>query len=470
MTKKRIPSYAGLCIPLVFIAGLVPELGGATPAGWDQVPQILARIQAPTFSGRVFDVTAFGAVGDGATDSRGAILKAIQAAADSGGGRVVVPAGNFLSNGPIHLKSNIDLHLAEGCKLLFGTNPDDYLVGDPARGGGVIVRWESTRCYNYSPMIYAHKQRNIAISGRGVLDGQSGKFWSAWKKQQTPGSDRLRDMSRRGVPIDERIFGRGSFLRPSLVELVECEKVLIEGLTLQNSPFWTVHPVFCTNVTIRGLTIRPGNTNDDGCDPDSCTDVLIEGCTFTTNDDNIAIKAGRDRDGWAENGGKPSQNIIIRDCTFLRGRPGGVSIGSEMSGDVRNIFVENCTMKKVDRAFYIKSNPDRGGVVEQIWIRDVTIAETNVLLKMEMNYKGLTKGAHMPTFRKVVLERIQCQSAVNLIDVQGLAASPVRDITIREVTAAANKTPLILAYAEAIQLDRVTANGKSVTRPDGPRP
>lgn len=349
-------TVAGLVLIGHFVGCSSDDLSGSREAyknEWPQVPAILEKIKAPSFPHRDFSVLDYGAVGDGVTDSRQAIRDAIAACNQAGGGRVVIPAGTYLVNGPIHLQSNVNLHVAKNAILKFGVNPADYL---PA----VLVRWEGTRCYNYSPLIYAYGQENIAITGSGTIDGQTEKFWHLWKLIQEPDKKALRRMGRDLVPVEDRQFGAGHFLRPTLIEFYECNNILIEGVTVKSSPFWTVHPVFCTNVTVRGLTVERGTTNDDGCNPESCQYVLIENCSFYTRDDNIAIKAGRDNDAWVENGGRPSENIVIRNCRF-QGETGAITIGSEMSGGVRNVFAENCTMGAIASPIFIKSNTDRAG-------------------------------------------------------------------------------------------------------------
>lgn len=457
MNKKAL-------IRIVSFVILVPwTVRGETPPTWEQVPAILARIIPAKFPDKQIDVTTYGAMGDGQTDCFKAIRDAIDACSKAGGGRVVVPAGQFLCNGPIHLKSHVNLQLSEGCTLLFGTNPDDYLVGSTANGGGVLVRWEGTRCYNYSPLIYAYQQTNISVTGRGTIDGQTRKFWSPWKSKQRGAQQTLRDMGKTGVPIEKRVFGRGHFLRPSLFSPYQCDKVLMEGVTVKGSPFWTIHPVLCNQVVIRDVTVEPGTTNDDGCDPESCTDVLIEGCTFDTNDDNIAIKAGRDNDAWAANGGKACENIVIRNCTFKRGTPGGISIGSEMSGDVRNVFIEKCKMGSVNRPIYIKSNPDRGGMVENIWARDITVDSCTILFHCEMSYKRVTQGPSMPAFRDVHIENIACKKANKAIDCQGLPGHPIRNVSIRNMTVDFASTPLTTGFVEGLRMENVKVNGVILT-------
>src|SRR5438270_1730791 len=345
---------------------------GKASVGWDTVPSILARIKPPVFPARDFKITDYGAVADGKTDSTEAIRKAIEACHSAGGGRVVVPAGVFLT-GAIHLKSNINLYVSEGATLKFSTDPEKYL---PV----VYTRFEGTECMNYSPFIYAFEQENIAVTGTGTLDGSaSDQNWWAWAKRKEGGEAparasvrKLLDFGERGVPVTDRIFGKGEYLRPNFIQPYRSRNVLIEGVHIINSPMWEIHPVLSTNITVRGVKINSHGPNNDGCNPESSRDVLIEDCIFDTGDDCIAIKSGRDNDGRRV--GVASENIVVRDCTMKDGH-GGVVIGSEVSGHCRNVFVEHCRMDSpnLDRALRFKDNARRGGVIENVFMRNVEI-------------------------------------------------------------------------------------------------
>ncbi len=419
--------------------------------GWQGVPHILARIRAPHFPKRDFDVRRYGAASGGKSDCKAAIAKAIAECHTSGGGRVVVPAGTYAVNGPIHLASNVNLHLEEGATVLFGTNPADYL---PV----VLVRWESTRCYNYSPLIYAFQEENIAITGSGTLDGQAHLFWGEWKARQSSDQEALRAMGTSLTPVDHRVFGAGHFLRPTLCEFYRCRNVLLEGVTLKRSPFWTIHPVFCTNVTIRGIHVLPGTTNDDGCDPDSCRDVLIEDCVFDTADDNIAIKAGRDRDAW---GHRACENIVIRRCHSDRSEANAYAIGSEMSGGVRNVFILNGRIGRVEKnALYIKSNSDRGGTVEDVWARDVTAEMCDNCIRLETDYKGVRDHPFPSQYRNLHFDNVTCRTARRCgVSSVGIAAKPIDGLYLKNITIERAATEVEIVHTRRIEMQNVRMNG-----------
>ncbi|HYH01970.1 MAG TPA: glycosyl hydrolase family 28 protein, partial [Bacillota bacterium] len=249
-----------------------------TEVNWQTVDTILARIKTPEFPNRDFKITDYGAVPGGEVNCSAAISAAIEACHQAGGGRVVVPTGIFLT-GKIHLKSNVNLNLEEGATLLFSTKPQDYL---PL----VRVRWEGVECMNYSPLIFALEQENIAVTGNGTLDGgASWENWWAWKEPSRADANLQNEMADRNIPVEQRIFGEGHLLRPNFFQPTQCQNVLIEGVTIVRSPMWEVNPVLCQNVIVRGVKINCHGPNNDGCDPDSCRDVLIEDCVFDCGDD-----------------------------------------------------------------------------------------------------------------------------------------------------------------------------------------
>ncbi|MER2526967.1 MAG: glycoside hydrolase family 28 protein [Candidatus Competibacter denitrificans] len=389
---------------------------------WDITHDILKRVRPPRFPQRKFDITDFGAIGDGVTDCTAAIAAAIDACHKARGGRVYVPTGKFLT-GAIHLKSNVNLNVSKKATLLFSTDPNHYL---PV----VLTRWEGNDCYNYSPLIYAYQQTNVAVTGKGLLDGQASlEYWWPWKQQTQwgwkegdPGqnADTKQLRTQGGAiapftqePVENRVYGAGHYLRPAFVEFYECENVLIQGITITRSPFWLLHPVFCTSVTIRDYTAASLGTNNDGCDPESCTDVVIENCTFDTGDDCVAIKAGRGLDGLQSllYGGKPTpcQNIVVRNCRFANGH-GGFTIGSEMSGGVINAFGENLLMssEELDIAVRFKTNSYRGGTVENIHVRDVEVPSGTAdrAVSIDYFYEEGAGGPFKPVVREVSISNM----------------------------------------------------------------
>lgn len=422
----------------------------AEETGWNMVPQILARIIQPTFPSRTFEITRFGATTNGSDDCSVPIAKAISECTSSGGGHVVIPAGNFLT-GPIHLDNNVDLHLEKGAVLRFATDPKLYLPAVP-------TRYEGSDCYNYSPLIYANGKTNVAVTGDGVLDGQADfTNWLKWKgskenppnvENQKAARDRLERMNNNQVSPDKRRFGQGDFLRPDFIEFNNCRNVLIEGVKIRRSPMWEIHPLLCTNVTVRGVDIMSHGPNNDGCDPECCTDVLIEKCLFDTGDDCIAIKSGRNADGRRV--GIPSQNIIIRDCTMRDGH-GGTTIGSEISGGCRNVFVENCEMSSPELtcALRLKSNAMRGGVLENIYMRNINVGLVkDSVLQIDFLYEEGSKGEFNPIARNIVMENINVEKAPRVLNVKGFPAATISDVRIINSNFKQIKNPDIVQNAD----------------------
>lgn len=444
---------------LLLPAGLLPAAESAPKDDWAEMHVILARIKAPVFPDRDFVITDYGAVAGGTVDARPAIVKALAACVAAGGGRVVIPAGVFLTNGPVHLQSNVNLHVSAGATLKFGVNPQDYL---PV----VLTRWEGIMLYNYSPLIYAYKQTNIAVTGTGTIDGSGKEGFYQWVRLRGPNNESLHEASRQllwkmgaaKAPLGERRFGEGHYLRPGGLEPVECTNVLIEGVTVTNMPFWTVHPVLSRNVTVRNIKVDSTTGNNDGVDPDSCTDVLIEGCHFKTGDDGIAIKSGRDQDGWTV--GRPTENVVVRNCTFA-GRLYGLAIGSEISGGVRNVFAQDCQAVAGRAAIYTKANLDRGGFVENVRVRRFTVANmTEAAIRFETNYHGHRGEHHPPAFRNFVIEDVTCaKSNAYAIYADGQPDSPVRDVILRRIRVDEAKVPLWIKHVENFRFEDVVVNG-----------
>jgi len=419
-----------------------------TREGWDLLPEILSRIVPPTFPDHDFVVTDYGAVGDGITDCNPAFKKAIAACTKAGGGRVVVPKGTFLTNGPIHLDNNVNFHVTKDAKIMFGTHFDDYLPH-------VRVRCEGTECYSYSPLVYAYQKTNIALTGKGTLNGQAENSWAMWPlklKPRTTTNEELRELNHKEVPAEDiKIYGKPTFFEP-----FECTNVLIEDVTILDYPFWCVHPTFCTNVTIRRLKIDSHNSNNDGLDPDSCTDVLMEDCWLDQSDDCVAIKAGRDNSAWRR--GRPCENIVIRN---MPSNFEGVAIGSEMSGGVRNVFIYDCDYNGGD-ILYCKSNLDRGGFIKDIYVKNLNVGKARIL-RLRNNYHGY-RGGNFPTeFRNINIENVHIkQGDDETISCQGVEGALVYDVFIKNVTIdTLEKGPIMhLRHAENVVLTNVSIAGE----------
>jgi polygalacturonase len=411
--------------------------------GWAVVPQILKRITLPTFPNQVVklrDLTE-------GQDIQQALQKLIDDCTAKGGGKVIVPKGNWTVSGSIFMKSNVHLYFEEGAKLRFSSQPNDYL---PL----VRVRWEGTMCYNYSPLIYAMGQKNIAITGKGILDGNTEGGFSAWKKPQEVAKKILRQMGNDRTPDSTRLFGEGHFLRPCFIEFHQCNNILLDGFTIKSSPFWTIHPVFSKNLTIRNLKIEKGTTNDDGIDPDSCEDVLIENCTIDTNDDPIALKAGRDQDAW-ERGS--CRNIVVRNCQVSSEVGNAFCIGSEMSGGVERVFVEKYKVGLTDNAINFKSNLDRGGFIRNVWLRDIKIdnCKRNGIW-FQKDYHSYRGGNYPPQYSGLNLENIQIQNVgVTAIKIAGVATQSIKNVSFKDVFVKKSKIGREVKFAENIKMNNV---------------
>jgi polygalacturonase len=460
-----------------------------------EAPFPMPRMARPVFPDRLSDIRSFGAVEGGTVKNTRSIQAAIDSTAAAGGGTVLIPEGTWLT-GAIHLQSNINLHLAANSVLLFSQDVADYL---PV----VFSRHEDIECYKYSSFVYANGKSNIAITGKGTLNGQ-GKPWWSYKESKKEVERLLNEMAANDLPVSERIFdGRdGRELRPAFFQPMNCTSVLVEGVTFLYGAFWTITPTYCENVIVRNVHIVTegpyGHTpNGDGVNPSSSRNVLIENCVFDTGDDCIAIKAGRDKDGLRV--ARPTENIVIRNCKGLSGH-GGIVIGSETSGGVRNIYASNCSFTGTDRVVRIKTARGRGGVIENMWFEDLTGEDIQIeAIHINMLYTGSRLPeqpvtASTPSIRNIHFKRITIVSGktfaveflglpemfVENVTIDGLHAtaargihlSDVRGISIQNSDVTAARSPVLeITDGENIRFDGLTCagSGNPLARIEGAR-
>ena len=435
----------------------------------DAADLIIESITIPEFPDHNFSIMDYGAVADGITDNTQAIKDAIQACVEAGGGKVIIPAGKFLT-GPIHLKSNVNLHLEKNSEVIFTKDKQAYLP---------VVRtsYEGVELMNYSPLIYAYQQKNIAVTGSGTFNGQAGKEnWWPWSgaeryghkkgdphQRDTFNLPRLRKMNEDALPVSERIFGEGHHLRPTFFEPFESENVLIKGVTFINAPFWVMHPIKCTNVTVDGVKVISHGPNNDGCNPEYSKNVHITNCVFDTGDDCIAIKSGRNDEGRRV--GITSENIVVENCIMKDGH-GGVVMGSEISAGVRNVYVRNCKMDSpnLDRAIRIKTNTLRGGFVENVFVKDIQVGQVKeAFLKINTYYAiyDNQEGDHIPSIKNIHIENVTVEDGGKYgILIQGREENPVENITFKNVTIKKAEMPMRIENSEPIQFTNTTISGQ----------
>ncbi len=414
---------------------------------WRAAREIVRRTRVPRFPCRDFNVLDHGAVADGTTDNTAAFAAAIDACHRRGGGRVVVPAGTYLT-GAIHLRSHVNLHLEAGSTL--------KLSGDVTKYPTVLTRYEGIECMNHSPMVYAYRQRNVALTGSGTLDAGGTATWNK-------GSERayLETLIAQGItdPTQRIVPGSGHFMRSTFVEPYGCDGVLIQGVTLKNPLFWQLHPTLCRNVTIDGVSTDPStaHSNTDGCDPECCDHVVIRNCTLGAHDDNIAIKSGRDADGRRVN--VPTRNVVVHDCV-MNGNWGAITCGSELTGGIRNVYAFRCQVVGLTKfALYVKSNTLRGGFARNINLDSFTGVFDRSVAFVTMTYNGQT-GDFPPAFGPFTITNSSCTSAPLVFDVNGLQTDHVAGFTARDCAfnGVADPTQHI-GDVDGLGFDNVTVNG-----------
>lgn len=442
--------------------------GAATGgAPWPEADRIVRETRRPRIPHRTVDVRRFGAVGDGTTDCTRAFRDAIDACAAHGGGHVVVPPGRY-PTGPIRLRSRVDLHVQQGATIAFSTDPAAYLPAVLTRDGGI-------ECMNFSPFLYAYGQHDISVTGGGTLDGQadnahwwpwSGKAAFGWEPGDPTGDADgalLADMAERGVPVQERVFGQGHYLRPQFFQPYRCQNVLISGVTLTNTPNWQMNPVLCTNVTVQGVTAHSLGPNNDGCDPESCDHVVIDGCTFTTGDDCIAVKAGKNADGRRVD--VPCQDIVIQDCTFTTGH-GGVTIGSEMTGGVRRLYARDLRMESIDLndCLRLKTNSARGGFIEDVYLRDTEVQHlNNAAVEIDFSYGEGPGHGFNPLVRDIHLARVSVAQTHYPILAKGYADDHITRLTLDDCRFDTATADSVIQYVDEVSFHDVYVNGAPVT-------
>ena len=418
------------------------------------------------------DMAATGAKRDGKTLNTTLINNTINRLNAKGGGTLFFPAGKYLT-GAIKLKSNITIELEAGSTLLFSDNFDDYLPFVEMRHEGILMK-------SFCPLIYAVDAENITIKGEGTIDGQGKKWWDEFYRvigdlnangirnfnKYQPLWDKANDTKTLYAETNEDYVSsmQRRFFRPPFIQPVRCKNIKIQGITIINSPFWTVNPEFCENITVEGITINnPLSPNTDGINPESCRYVHISNCHISVGDDCITLKSGRDLQarklGWAD------ENITITNCTMLAGH-GGVVIGSEMSGGVKKVTISNCVFDGTDRGIRIKSTRGRGGVVEDIQVSNIVMKDikeeaiTLDLLYSKMPVEPLTERT--PIFRNINISNVTGSNVLIPIKIRGLEESPISDITFTNINIDGKQKCVFQNYKN-IKMNDVFVNGQKIT-------
>lgn len=413
---------------------------------------VLSVVNIAAVNARTFDMKQLGADPTGKEPCTHLINQAIDEAAAEGGGTIYFPAGTYLT-ATIRMKSNITLNIESGATLRFSDQFEDYLPF-------VKIRWEGTVMNTLSPLIYADNADNLTITGRGTLDGNGFKWW-AWEQDtrktlkenggKLPSLSKLQQMwvdANKDLEISDYYkpsLERRMF-RPPFIQFFECSNILIENVKIINSPFWTINPAFCDNVTVHGVTINnpsknPKGPNTDGINPTSCSNVRISDCFISVGDDCITIKSGRDADGRKYN--KPCENLTITNCIMLSGH-GGVVIGSEMSGGVKKVVISNCVFDGTDAGIRLKASRGRGGVVEDIRVDNIVMKNIgrNAFI-FDLFYDKLSKpepvSERTPIFRNIHLSNITGSGIKQIGYVKGIEEMPIDELSFSHINMTAQK-------------------------------
>lgn len=402
----------------LFFESLFSNQTQDTLSYWTAASAIVQAVERPNIPAKDFKVEI------DSNNVRKSIQDAVDKTSESGGGRVIIPEGEYLCKGPIVLKSCVELHLEKGAKILFSPEPSDYL---PV----VKTRWEGTELMNYSPMIYAYGQHDIAITGTGTIDGNSESVFHSWKKLEKPDQQQLRLWGAAGLPVEQRVFGEGHHLRPCIIDINYCDRVLLEDYTVMNSPFWINHLNCSNHVQVRRLKVNSMFANNDGVDVESCKYVIIEENVFRTGDDSVVVKSGRDYDGRKI--GLPSKYIVIRKNDM--GGEDGIALGSEMSGGIAYVFFEDNILRDGQSAVRFKANLDRGGTCEHIRVRNMKIANFDNFIWFQLNYPGELGGNFPTVYKDLVFEDITVESLKGkLFECHAPKGYPLQDVMLRNIT------------------------------------
>lgn len=436
--RKQNSTFAILLLSILFLT-----LSSFTTAKYDSIkvsaPFPMPAIAVYHFPHTDFNITKFGAKQKGTDTDRNCIAantqafaQAMKACNKAGGGRVVVPKGEW-PTGPIHFLSQCNLYLSEGAKVVFSSDPNDYL---PA----VEVSWEGLECMNYSPLVYAYQCENIAITGQGTLspDMTTWKTWFSRPKPHMQALAQLYDWGSFDKPVSERMMARGeNHLRPHLIHFNQCKNVLLEGFKIRQSPFWTIHIYRCTNGIARNLDVYAHGHNNDGIDLEMTKNFLVENCVFDQGDDAVVIKAGRNHDAWRI--GCPTENIVIRNCHVRNGHV-LLGCGSEISGGIRNVYMHDCNMEdKVLTLFYLKTNRRRGAFIDNIYMERVSANKMQRAFAIDTDVLYQWKDL-VPTYKdsvtrisNIYMKDVKCHEADGVFQINGDKDLPIENVNIENV-------------------------------------